>query len=85
MLYQDAAGGWHIVDFKTNDVTEANFGEVAANYELQMLVYALAAEKILGCPPQELVLHFLRPGREKAFVWNEAARKRLMEMVQGVL
>ena len=56
---------------------------MAANYELQMLVYALAAEKILNCPPQELVLHFLRPGRETPFVWNEAARKRLMEMVQG--
>ena len=46
LIYQDAAGGWHILDFKTNLILEETRTSVAANYEMQMLVYALAAEKI---------------------------------------
>ena len=54
---------------------------VAGEYEMQMLVYALAAERILKCPPVELVLCFLRPGLEYHFVWNAAARQRVVELV----
>jgi ATP-dependent helicase/nuclease subunit A len=82
LLYQDVAGGWHILDFKTNMITKANLNEVAANYEMQMLVYALAAEKILKSPPEELSLHFLRTGWEKPFPWDDAARKRVVELVE---
>ena len=41
---------------------------------MQMLLYGLAAERILGVAPCELVLHFLRTGEEQAFPWNDAAR-----------
>ena len=54
---------------------------VAGQYEMQMLVYALAVEQILKCPPVELVLCFLRPGLEYHFVWNAAARQRVVELV----
>jgi ATP-dependent helicase/nuclease subunit A len=72
-LYEDAAGNWHIADFKTNDVTAANVAQTAHKYELQLHVYAIAAEHTLGQSPTELVLHFLRPGVEHVVPWNAAA------------
>jgi ATP-dependent helicase/nuclease subunit A len=74
-LYQDAAGAWHILDFKTNDVSAKRVAEEAARYELQLQVYAIAIERALGKSPKELVLHFLRPGLEYTIFWNDAARK----------
>ena len=84
-LYRDAEGGWHLVDYKTNRVTTATVASVAAGYEMQMLVYALAAERILGTAPRELVLHFLRPGQEHATAWNAAARSRAVELVNAAI
>ena len=43
-LYCDAEGQWRLVDYKTNRVTADTLPAVAGNYEMQMLVYALAAE-----------------------------------------
>jgi len=80
-LYQDAGGKWHLVDYKTNRVFPATLERVAAVYEPQMGVYALAVERILGCEPVELVLHFLRGGLEHRFPWNDAARQRVRELV----
>src|SRR5262249_27289613 len=34
-LYQDAKGDWHILDFKTNDVSAKRIAEEAERYELQ--------------------------------------------------
>ena len=56
-LYQDAAGRWHIVDYKTNRVTAASVPQAAQAYELQMYLYALAVEETLGTSPSSLVLH----------------------------
>jgi ATP-dependent exoDNAse (exonuclease V) beta subunit len=83
-LYRDAAG-WHLVDYKTNDVAADAVPRVAAQYEMQMLVYALAAERALGEAPVELALHFLRPGVEHVFPWNDAARRRGIELVNAAL
>ncbi len=84
-LYCDAAGQWRLVDYKTNRVSADTLPKVAGEYEMQMLVYALAAEQILKCPPVELVLCFLRPGLEYHFVWNAAARQRVVELVNRAL
>jgi ATP-dependent exoDNAse (exonuclease V) beta subunit len=80
-LYQDAAGLWHILDYKTNQVDAATLAATAAEYEMQMLVYALAVERILGQPPASIVLHFLRPGLEYEFKLNSASRRKLLELV----
>jgi len=80
-LYQDAKGDWHVADFKTNDVSAAEVSREAKKYELQLYVYAMAAERTLGKPPQELVLHFLRPGTEHIFPWNDSTRRKAVEMV----
>ena len=80
-LYEDAAGRWWLVDYKTNQVTAATVASTAAGYEMQMLVYALAVERILKRPPDGLILCFLRPGVEHTFDWNDEARRRAGELV----
>jgi ATP-dependent helicase/nuclease subunit A len=85
-LYCDEAGQWRVIDYKTNrGVTADTIASAAVPYELQMLVYALATEQILHKPPAELVLYFLRPGLEYRIPWNDAARNRVIEMVDRAL
>jgi hypothetical protein len=84
-LYADESGRWHLVDYKTNDVTIAQVPAEAQRYEMQMLLYALAFEQATGQSPAELVLHFLRPGIECSFVWNDTARKRCVELVSDAI
>jgi ATP-dependent exoDNAse (exonuclease V) beta subunit len=84
-LYRDAAGRWGLVDYKTNRVMAETLAATAAQYEMQMLVYGLAAETILKSPPTELVLCFLRPGLEHHFAWDAAARRRAVELVEQAL
>ena len=52
---------------------------------MQMLVYALAVERILKRPPAEIVLHFLRGNHEHRFAWDAAARQRVMELVNAAM
>lgn len=84
-LYCDAAGEWRIVDYKTNRVTAETLAGVAAEYEMQMFVYGLAAERILKRPPAELALYFLRPNLEYHFTWDAVARGRVVELVNRAL
>ena len=84
-LYQDRQGDWHVIDFKTNQVTIETLPSVAAKYELQMLVYAMAAEQSLGAAPKSLVLHFLRGGLEHAVEWNAEARDRARQLVTAAI
>ena len=84
-LYQDAEGRWHLLDFKTNRVGGTNVATQAASYEMQMLVYGLAVERILGASPASLTLHFLRTGAEHQFAWDDAARSKVVTLVeQGI-
>jgi len=84
-LYRNPDGGWRLIDYKTNQVTAETLAAKAAPYQMQMLVYALAAETILKSPPAELALCFLRPGLEHHFDWNAAARQRVVELVEQAL
>jgi ATP-dependent helicase/nuclease subunit A len=85
-LYRDAEGRWRVVDYKTSkQATPERLAKTAADYEMQMLVYGLAAEQILKCPPVELVLCFLRSGLEFSFAWNGEARQRVLELVNQAL
>jgi ATP-dependent exoDNAse (exonuclease V) beta subunit len=80
-LYEDAGGAWHVLDYKTNQVDAATLAAKAAEYEMQMLVYALAVERILGQPPASIVLHFLRPSLEWQFKLDANSRRKLMDLV----
>jgi ATP-dependent exoDNAse (exonuclease V) beta subunit len=84
-LYQGMSGEWRLLDYKTNRVTPESLSGVVESYEMQMLVYALAAERVLKQPLAEIVLHFLRGGHEHRFVWNEAARQKAVKLVSGAL
>jgi ATP-dependent helicase/nuclease subunit A len=85
-LFLDAAGQWRLIDYKTNrGVTAETLAEKAAPYEMQMLVYALAAETILKTPPVELALCFLQPGLEYRYAWDEPARQHVVELVNAAL
>jgi ATP-dependent helicase/nuclease subunit A len=84
-LYQDGQGNWRILDFKTNDVRPAEVSQFAKKYELQLYVYAMAAEDALGVAPVELVLHFMRPGLEHTFDWNASVRKRAIRLLNAAI
>ena len=84
-LYQDAAGTWRIVDYKTNDVSTADTAHITKRYELQLYVYALAAEQALGTPPKELVLELLRPGIEHVIPWTPKTRGKAIDMITAAL
>jgi hypothetical protein len=78
-LYQDEGGRWHLVDYKTNNVAAGGIAKLAQQYELQLFVYALAAEQAIGTPPAELALAFLCPGAEHQLSWNEEARNAAID------
>jgi ATP-dependent exoDNAse (exonuclease V) beta subunit len=84
-LYQDRAGDWHILDYKTNRVSAAGVPRLAAGYELQMALYALAVEEVLGVSPASLTLYFLQPKVEHAVSWNTESRARAIQQVNAAL
>ena len=58
-LYQTPDSQWRLIDYKTGAALARKSDDaVVAQYELQLLLYALAATEILGAPPAsaELVL-----------------------------
>ena len=69
------------MDYKTNRMLDGKRDELVAAYELQMLAYGLAAEQSLGEPPADLTLHFLQDASEHVFHWNDAVRRRAIELV----
>jgi ATP-dependent helicase/nuclease subunit A len=83
--YQDPAGRWHVLDYKTNRVSAGGVAAAAAAYEMQLGVYALAVEQILGEPPGRLSIHFLRPSLEHDFIWDAAMRERIINRVNQAI
>lgn len=62
LLYEDPTGGWHILDYKTNDFpARAADDQILAPYELQLGIYAQAVTEWFGVVPCELSLVALRP------------------------
>lgn len=56
VLWRDQPGTWTVLDYKT---TRAAGGPAAARYELQLLVYAHAADRLSGGEPVRAGLAFL--------------------------
>ncbi|TWT77031.1 ATP-dependent helicase/nuclease subunit A [Posidoniimonas polymericola] len=74
-LVEVSPGEWQLLDYKTNRVTPGMVPQAAEAYRLQMSVYALAIEATLHKSPAALTLHFLRPGAETSFPWDDDARR----------
>ncbi|MCE9606748.1 MAG: UvrD-helicase domain-containing protein [Planctomycetia bacterium] len=85
LLYEDAAGAWHLVDYKTHQLATTDPVAAAAPYVAQLSIYAIAVERILGRVPDELALHFMRTGGEHAVAWSEAARAAATASVNQAL
>ncbi|HUS91878.1 MAG TPA: UvrD-helicase domain-containing protein [Phycisphaerae bacterium] len=73
LIFQDAAGAWHVVDYKSDRVDDRTLPLHAAGYELQVLIYAAAAARHVGVRPAEAELYFLRPGASRSFEVTEAS------------
>lgn len=84
-LYLDAAGQWHLIDYKTHRVAAKDLAQAAEPYRLQLFLYALAMERIVGQAPDELVLCFLRSGGEHPLKWSDSARAEAVDFVNRSL
>jgi len=84
-LYQDAQGGWQLIDYKTNLISAAGVPGAALTYEMQMLLYGLVVEQVTGKPAAGIHLCFLRPGVEHSFTWGASARHRAIELIDRAL
>ncbi|MCH2115032.1 MAG: UvrD-helicase domain-containing protein [Pirellulales bacterium] len=84
-LYQDAAGSWHVVDYKSNQVSAGGVPVAAERYALQIFAYSLACEAALGVAPVESILYFLRPGAEFDFSWDAAQRSTMATAVDQAI
>lgn len=58
VLFQDAAGQWHVLDYKTAEGSAVKLAE--SGYETQIRLYAHAVFQILGVPPATGILYFLK-------------------------
>jgi len=74
LIYQDPAGAWHIVDYKSDNVQAGpQLTEHARRYELQLLLYANAAGRHLGGRVADATLYFLRPAATCGIPVDDAA------------
>jgi len=64
LLFADAGGAWHVVDYKSDRVGPGEVPAHAERYGLQMALYMAAAARHLGGPAPDATLYFLRPGIE---------------------
>jgi ATP-dependent helicase/nuclease subunit A len=88
LLYQDTAGAWHLVDYKSDrleaETMAKSLEEHARRYELQVLAYAAAAARHIGQPPTEAALYFLRPGLTYTFALTPAILAAAEQRLSGV-
>jgi ATP-dependent helicase/nuclease subunit A len=78
-----------IVDYKTDAATDADLGQLAARYEIQQTIYALAVAEARGATEVELAYIFLeRPEEPVLTAWGqteiEAARARIEAAIAAV-
>jgi len=61
LLFEDAGGDWHVVDYKSDRVSAAGAEAHARRYELQMMIYLAAARRQFGQRVADATVWFLRP------------------------
>jgi RecB family exonuclease len=75
LLFEDADGGWHLVDYKSRAAEDAE--EAAEPYRLQLGVYVLAAGRWLGRPIETAGVYLVESAM---LVENDAAQEGLDEV-----
>lgn len=76
-----------LIDYKTDQVKPAEVPLRAAEYELQLRLYALALEAMLGARPAHAILYFLRPNLPFTISLDDvslaAARRKVAELFEA--
>ncbi len=88
LLFEDRAGRWRLVDYKSDRVSTDQVARHAEGYQLQLLVYALAAWRFHGAAPADARLYFLRPGTAHELALSESVlgdASRRLERLTGEL
>ena len=67
LLYRDAEGAWHVVDYKSDRIGSDEVEARAKRYELQMMIYLAAAGRGLDGSIADATVYFLRPGLSYRF------------------
>ena len=82
VLFQDAAGNWHVLDYKTavGDAVKSK----EAGYELQIGIYAFAAHKILKISPKTGIVYFLKNEFAQVLELDAAALKAAGARLAGL-
>lgn len=87
VLYADSSGGWHVLDYKTNDFpAHASEEQLLAPYELQLGIYGHAVTEWFGEPPRELSLVVFRPTVRKIVLpWSNARWQALTARIDSAI
>jgi ATP-dependent helicase/nuclease subunit A len=91
ILFEDEKGAWHILDYKTAAGDEAAAKKSA--YDLQLEIYALAAERILKLPVRSAMIYYLKNQKsvalsfpeEKSGAFFDALEKKICGLQQKIL
>jgi ATP-dependent helicase/nuclease subunit A len=77
ILFEDSKGDWHILDYKT----AAGDEEAArkSGYDLQLEIYALAAERILKIPVRSAIIYYLKNQKAVALPFSQGKSKALFD------
>ncbi|MFA5168692.1 MAG: UvrD-helicase domain-containing protein [Candidatus Omnitrophota bacterium] len=91
ILFQDSQGEWHILDYKTASGDEETARKSA--YDLQLEIYAIAAERILKLPVRSAIIYYLRNQKavtlsfpaEKSQAFFDGIEKKIRNLQQKIL
>lgn len=81
-FYCDQSNAWTILDYKTDKITASEVTKRAAQYELQLGIYALGINKIKGIIPKQAVILFLSPNERHTI---EITKEYLKEVEERIL
>lgn len=85
-LYQDDAREWHLLDYKTNQITgPAHRQELVEHYALQMYLYQEACESALGESVSSATLCFLQDRSEHTYDWNEEKKQQIHDRIETTI
>ena len=91
ILFEDGKGQWQILDYKTAAGDEDSARR--SGYDLQLEIYALAAERILKLPVRSAIIYYLKNQKavtisfpsEKVEVFFDALEKKICGLQQKIL
>jgi ATP-dependent helicase/nuclease subunit A len=62
-VIRQSDGTAKVIDFKTNRVAKGQLAQTVEKYEVQLQLYALVVQRLLGWPVEQAVLYFTALGR----------------------